>query len=88
MGKHENKEYGQPELLGWLGPGVRAWLYGVLACAVPLLIAYGVIDQTTAPLWLALGGSVLGFGTAYLHTPIQGQPGPNASSEGEETEGA
>jgi hypothetical protein len=45
-------------------PQFRQWLYTVLLFAVPLLIAYGIIDAVTAALWIALGGAVLGLGTA------------------------
>lgn len=70
-GKHGKDAYTQPELLAWLNPRVRTWLYGILTCVVPLLIAYGVLDEATAALWVALGGAVLGLGTAYFHTPAK-----------------
>ena len=68
--KHEKTTI-QPELVSWLTPQVRTWVYGVLTCAVPLLIAYGILDEVTAALWLALAGAVLGLGTAYMHTPTK-----------------
>jgi hypothetical protein len=47
----------------------RAWVYRVLAAAVPLAIAYGaVVDESTAALWLALAGAVLGLGLATANT--------------------
>lgn len=64
-----------PRHMQWLTPTVRRWLYGVLVALVPLLIAYGVIEETTAPLWLALASSVLGTTTALLHTPTGGGDG-------------
>ena len=42
----------------------RQYLYNVLTVAVPVAIAYGIIDGVQAALWLALGGAVLGIGTA------------------------
>lgn len=65
MGKHST------ERVSWLTPQVRGWLYGVLTALVPLLIIYGVLDEQTAPLWLALGASILGTSTALAHTPIR-----------------
>ncbi|MHB0828021.1 MAG: phage holin [Schaalia turicensis] len=58
-----------PERFTWLTPQVRRWLYGVLTALVPLLVVYGLIEEATAPLWIALGSSVLGTTTALLHTP-------------------
>lgn len=63
MGKHST------EHLSWLTPQVRGWLYGVITALVPLLIIYGVLDEQTAPLWIALGASILGTSTALAHTP-------------------
>ena len=65
MGKHST------ERVSWLTPQVRGWLYGVLTALIPLLITYGVLDQQTAPLWLALGASILGTSTALAHTPLK-----------------
>ena len=53
----------------WLPVQVRLWLYRVATALVPLLIAYGALDSTKAPLWLALTASVLATGTAAAHTP-------------------
>lgn len=39
---------------------VRLYLYGLLAPVVAVLVAYGVVDDVTAPLWIALGTAVLG----------------------------
>lgn len=58
-----------PRLLDWLTPDVRRWAYAVITALVPILVAYGVLENVTAPLWLALAASVLGTGTALAHTP-------------------
>lgn len=65
MGKHST------ERINWLTPAVRGWLYGILTALIPLLITYGVVDQQTAPLWLALAASILGTSTALAHTPLK-----------------
>ena len=61
-----------PQPIPWLTPQVRRWAYGVITAIVPLLVVYGAVEQTTAPLWLALAASVLGTGTALAHTPTGG----------------
>lgn len=61
-----------PRLLAWLTPDVRRSLYAILTAAIPLLVVYGIIEAETAPLWIALGASVLGTTTALAHTPTGG----------------
>ena len=63
MGRHSKERF------NWLTPQVRGWLYGVITALVPLLIIYGVLDEQTAPLWIALAASILGTSTALAHTP-------------------
>lgn len=46
----------------------RGWIYRVLTAVVPILIAYGVLDERVAPLWVALGAAVLGTGMAAVNT--------------------
>ena len=58
-----------PERISWLTPQIRAWLYGVITALVPILTIYGIVDQSTAPLWLSLAASVLATSTALAHTP-------------------
>lgn len=58
----------------WLTPARRRWLYLILTAAVPLLITYGVLTETTAPLWVSLGAAILGTGTAAAHTPSESDP--------------
>ena len=43
---------------------VRRWIYGVATAVIPLLIAYGAVDDKTAPLWVALVAAVLVPGMA------------------------
>ncbi len=51
----------------YLTRDVRKWLYGVSLAAVPLLVAYGVLDEAAAPLWIALVASVLAPTLALTH---------------------
>ena len=46
----------------------RAWIYRVLTAAVPLVAAYGFIDQRTAALWVSLAGAILGTSLAAYNT--------------------
>lgn len=65
----EPKHAFTPQPLTWLTPDVRRWLYGIATALVPILVVYGVIESTTAPMWVALVASVLGTGTALVHVP-------------------
>lgn len=38
---------------------VRKWVYGVSLAAIPLLVAYGIVDESMAPLWVALIGAIV-----------------------------
>jgi hypothetical protein len=49
------------KLLGDTEP-VRRALYPVVVAVVALLVAYGLLDAETVPLWLALAVAVLGTG--------------------------
>ena len=47
-------------LAGWLArEPVRVWLYGVGTAVLLLLVAYGVIEDTMAPLWAGLLAAIL-----------------------------
>lgn len=69
----EPKHAETPQPVSWLTPQVRKWVYGIITAAVPLLVVYGIIEASTAPLWLALAASVLGTATALAHTPTGGE---------------
>ena len=61
--------HASPQPLSWLTPQIRAWMYGIITALVPILTVYGIVDQTTAPLWMSLAASVLATSTALAHTP-------------------
>jgi hypothetical protein len=53
----------------------RKWVYGVALVAVPLLVLYGVIEEDSAPLWIALIGAVVAPSMALTHlTPAPVEP--------------
>lgn len=66
---NDSPRHASPQPLPWLTPQVRAWMYGIITALVPILTIYGIIDQSTAPLWLSLAASVLATSTALAHTP-------------------
>lgn len=47
-------------------PKTRRWIYGIAIAAVPLLVAYGVVAESDAALWIGLAGAVLGTGVPAL----------------------
>ena len=50
----------------------RKWLYGISLTVIPLLVAYGVISEDAAPLWVALVGSFLAPALALTHlSPVE-----------------
>lgn len=56
----------------WIAdPAVRLWLYGILAAAAPIGVAYGLITVEQGGLWLALASALLGVGNllAARNTP-------------------
>lgn len=48
---------------------LRRWLYGVTTALIPLLVAYGIIQAETAPLWIGLAVQTFATATAFAHTP-------------------
>jgi len=49
----------------WLeNPENRAWVYNVALAVVPVLVAYGLVSEVEAAVWLGLLSAVLGLGLA------------------------
>jgi hypothetical protein len=49
-------------------------MYRVGMAAVPLLVSYGLLDDSTAGLWVGVLGAALGFGLpaiAAANTPVK-----------------
>ena len=49
-------------------PAVRRWIYGIALAVGPILVAYGLLDEQSWPLWVALVGAVLVPGLAVANT--------------------
>lgn len=66
-------------------PQQRKYCYGIAVAVAALALAYGLISAETAPLWLALIGSILGNGLAFANTTTNKQgrheKEPNANSD-------
>lgn len=55
-------------------PAARKWVYGISLAIVPLLVAYGIIREETAPLWVSLVSAVLVPSLALANTPAATAP--------------
>ena len=65
-----------------MSPQLRQANYTVLAAAVPLVVAYGLVTQDQAALWLALASAVLNAAALLLarqNTPTN-QPPPKRAA--------
>ncbi|EEH64398.1 hypothetical protein HMPREF0044_0135 [Gleimia coleocanis DSM 15436] len=71
MGRHTEKREEYSVITPLFTPKFRRWTYGIATATVPLLVVYGVLEESVAPLWLALVGQIFATGTAYLHTPAE-----------------
>ena len=52
----------------WFTEQRRAWIYRITLALMALATVYGVVDSSTAPVWLAVVFAVLGLGTSGLAT--------------------
>jgi hypothetical protein len=60
---------------GWLSKAAhRKWLYQIAMAGVPLLVAYGAVSESVAPLWIALIGSFLVPTLALSHLSPDSDP--------------
>lgn len=57
-----------------MSEATRAWIYRVATAALPLLVIYGIVDEQTAPLWLAAVGALLVPGLAAANTSTKAAP--------------
>ena len=51
-----------------LSEQARGYIYRIEVAVVPLLIAHGIVNESTAALWMSLIGAVFGFGLAVRNT--------------------
>lgn len=62
MGEHANKN-------PVFNLSFRRYLYGISTAIIPLLVAYGILDNQKSVLWVALITQVLATSTALMNTP-------------------
>jgi len=53
--------------MSYLTPARRRRVYGIALAVVPLLVLYGILDEQSAPLWIALVSAVVVPGLAVAH---------------------
>ncbi len=46
----------------------RAYIYRILLAIQPIVVAYSVVTEEQAVLWVGLGSAVIGAGLATLNT--------------------
>jgi hypothetical protein len=51
-----------------LSESTRAYIYRIEVAVVPVLIAHGIVNESTAALWVSLIGAVFGLGLAVRNT--------------------
>ena len=57
-----------------LSAKTRAWIYGILLAVQPLAVAYGIVNDTTASLWVNLGAAILSGGLALSNITPDAKP--------------
>lgn len=70
MTLHRRPRHARPRQ--WLTTNTRRRLYLIASAVIPLAGAYGLISDTTAPLWGALAYAALVAPLAAAHTPRAG----------------
>lgn len=59
-----------------LSAKTRIWLYAILLAIQPLAVAYGLVNDTTATLWVNLGAAIISGGLALSNiTPDDSKDG-------------
>lgn len=51
-----------------MNEATRAWIYRILLALQPVVVAYGLMSDSLAVLWLGVASAVLGTGLATLNT--------------------
>lgn len=60
------------DIIAWLTPDRRRWLYGIATLAFGIAVVYGLVTQDQADQWLRLAELILAGGVstlAFTHTP-------------------
>ena len=62
---------------------VRKWIYGVALAGIPLLVAFGIIEESQAPLWVAFVAAVIAPGLALANMAPDDDQNPHWDDEAE-----
>lgn len=62
---------------------VRRYIYGVSLALIPLLVALGIVEESIAPLVVALVGAVVAPGLALANMSPDDEPHPHWDDEDE-----
>jgi len=50
-----------------LTPSNRKWIYGITIAALPILVTFGILDDSTLPLWAGLAAAIFAPALAIRH---------------------
>ena len=64
---------------------IRRYIYGICLAAVPLLVALGIVEESIAPLIVALAGAIIAPGLALANISPDSESHPHWDHE-EETQ--
>lgn len=56
----------EPTAPAWFSPKVRAWLYGIAAAVVPLLVLLGALSDAVGQYVLNIAAAILAVGSSTM----------------------
>lgn len=62
---------GDHPIIPWLTQTRRAWFYRIAAPVAALAVAYGLVADEKAPLWVAAFIAIVSPGVAAVNTPTR-----------------
>ena len=63
-----------------LSAKTRTWIYSILLTVQPLAVAYGIVNNTTAALWVNMVAALLGTGLALTNVTPDAAPGKHEAT--------
>lgn len=71
MGDHESNRHSTTREVLTLAqsPHARKWAYNVTLAVIPVLVAYGLMEQGQVQVWVNFAAAVLGFTATSLARP-------------------
>jgi hypothetical protein len=65
---------------------IRRWIYGVALAGIPLLVAFGIVEESQAPLWVAFVAAVIAPGLALANISPDDDQNPHWDDDAEAIE--